>query len=229
MYAEPANEHQNEFSELSETLTEMATCVESMLSDALIALKQYNLDLATDITRRDVTANNLQRQIDDDALRIMTLNTLPATQVRRIVNMVRIANDLERIGDLASGVAKRISSLTDLTTAQLTTGIERMGRQVGQQLDLALGALTEDDPVTAMQVWMADDEIDGLYDALFREFLTDMMEDPNNITPCTNLLFIAKNLERIGDHATNIAESVYFTVNGKPLIEDPVIVKFMST
>ena len=228
MNPDSMNEFEVDLSELTDTLTDMATCVESMLADSLTALRQYNLTLAAEVSERDITANNLQRQIDEDALRILTLNTLPATQVRRIINIVKIANDLERIGDLAEGLAKRISFLTADTTAQLSSGVDRMGRQVGQQLDRALDALTRDDITAAMQVWMSDDEIDELYNSLFREFLTYMMEDPQQITVCANLLFMAKNLERIGDHATNIAESVYFTINGTPLIEDPVIVKFKS-
>ncbi len=221
-------EIETNISELSDTLTDLAACVELMLSDSMTALRQFNLPLAQEISQRDIQANNMQRQIDEDALRIMTLKNLPATQIRKVINSVKIANDLERVGDLAEGIARRIRFLTADSSPNLTSGIERMGKQVAQQLSHALDALSRDNSVTAVQVWIADEDIDELYNALFRELLTYMMEDPQNITHCTNLLFMAKNLERIGDHATNIAESVYFTLTGVPLIEDEMIIKFMD-
>jgi phosphate transport system protein len=131
-----------------------------------------------------------------------------------------MTGDLERIGDYAANVAKRAIVLAEFSLPYSLSGIANMTRLVQENLKLIIDAITESDPDKAMQVWRSDQAIDDIYNAIFRELITYMMEDPRNITPCTHLLFIAKNLERIGDHATNIAETVYYAATGQVLSEN---------
>ena len=140
-----------------------------------------------------------------------------AQDLREIVASLKITGDLERIGDYAANVAKRSLVLSQFNLPYTLTGLAHMSRLVQENLKTIIDAIGESDTEKAMQVWRSDEVIDEIYNALFRELITYMMEDPRNITPCTHLLFIAKNLERIGDHATNIAETVYYVVKGEPL------------
>ncbi len=126
---------------------------------------------------------------------------------------------LERIGDYATNVAKRSIVLSQIWLPFSLSGVTHMTRLVQENLKLVVDAVGESDAEKAMQVWRSDEAVDDIYNAIFRELVTYMMEDPRNITPCTHLLFIAKNLERIGDHATNIAEMVHYAVTGEPLVE----------
>ena len=162
-----------------------------------------------------------QEQIDEDALRLMALRHPMATDLRRTIGAIRCANDLERVGDLAEGIARRAISINEEDKIDLAKGVGRIGKLVKSQLSGALDALLREDADKALQVWVADEDVDEMYNAIFRELLTYMMGDPRTITACASFLFVAKNLERIGDHATNICESVYFTVHGKQLVNDP--------
>ncbi len=140
-----------------------------------------------------------------------------AQDLREIVSALKISSDLERIGDYAANIAKRSLALAQLPAVRPVVGIPRMGTLVAGILKDVLDSYTERDVAKAIAAWERDQELDDLYTSLFREVLTDMMEDPRNITPCTHLLFMAKNLERIGDHATNVAETIHFLVVGEPL------------
>jgi phosphate transport system protein len=144
-----------------------------------------------------------------------------AVDLREIVGALRLSNDLERIGDLAKNIAKRVVALEgEFRPHQVIRGVEHMTELVLGQLKLVLDSYVRRDVAMALEVWRRDEEIDGVYNSLFRELLTYMMEDPRNITFCTHLLFCAKNIERMGDHATNIAESVHYIVEGHALADE---------
>ena len=140
-----------------------------------------------------------------------------ANDLRYVVSTLRTSSDIERIGDYAKNIAKRAMALNQLPAEPLLRGVLRIGRPVQAMLKDVMDAHLQGDTAKAIEVWEADEEVDALYTSLFRELLTYMMEDPRHITPCTHLLFIAKNLERIGDHATNIAEIIHFQVEGVSL------------
>jgi len=199
--------------------------VENMLSDVIKSLKKRDNELAEKVINRDELVNKLQEDVDEDALRIMALRHPMATDLRRVIGAVRVANDLERIGDLTEGVAHRTLSLNEVDRVSLAKGVARMGKLTKKQVSQSLDALLREDTELAVQVWMGDEDLDEMYNSIFRELLTYMMADPRTITASASLLFIAKNFERIGDHATNICESIYFTNEGTQLIRDPHIEK----
>ena len=205
---------------LTNALSEMGGQVESMIVDAVRAIKKRDSDLAKDVIARDALVNALQEKIDADALRMLALRHPMAADLRRVVGAIRAANDLERIGDLAEGIARRAMTINETEKLALSRGVARMGKLVKAQLKSALDALINDDADKAVNVWLQDQDVDELYASLFRELLTYMMEDHRNIQACTGLLFVAKNLERVGDHATNIAEIVYFSVHGRSLLPE---------
>lgn len=205
---------------LTSALSEMGGNVESMIQNAVRAIKKRDSDLARSVIEQDAVVNRLQETIDADALRMLALRHPMAADLRRVVGAIRAANDLERIGDLAEGIARRALSINESEKLELSRGITRMGKLVKVQLKAALDALLNDDADQAVEVWLQDQDVDALYASLFRELLTYMMEDHRNIQACTGLLFVAKNLERVGDHATNIAEIVYFSVHGKSLVPE---------
>ena len=144
-----------------------------------------------------------------------------AIDLREIVGALRVANDLERIGDLAKNNAKRIPELDgEFHPNSLIRGVQHIASVALRQLKNVLDAYASRDVVAAMQVWKSDEEVDALCTSLFRELLTYMMENPRNITFCIHLMFCAKNLERVGDHATNIAETIYYIVEGQPMTDE---------
>lgn len=141
-----------------------------------------------------------------------------AVDLRETISAIRVSGDVERIGDLAKNIAKRALAIgEEFQPQKIVVGLQHMSDLVLGQLKDVLDAYTQQDTAKAVDVWKRDGAIDALYTSLFRELLTYMMEDPRNITPCTHLLFMAKNLERIGDHATNIAETIHYVVVGQPL------------
>lgn len=205
---------------LTNALSQMGGQVESMIVDAVRAIKKRDSNLAKEVIARDTIVNDLQEQIDSDALRMLALRHPMAADLRRVVGAIRAANDLERIGDLAEGIARRAMTINESEKLDLSSGVARMGKLVKAQLKAALDALLNEDADQAVDVWLQDQDVDALYASLFRELLTYMMEDHRNIQACTGLLFVAKNLERVGDHATNIAEIVYFSVHGRSLVPE---------
>ncbi|MEM8795749.1 MAG: phosphate signaling complex protein PhoU [Pseudomonadota bacterium] len=201
-------------------ISEMGGRAEGMVADSIIALARMDTELAQEVIDRDYTIDLLQREIDEAAILTIAKRQPMAEDLRVTISSIRISNDIERVGDLAKNIARRVIAMDNPTINQrLLNGIERMAELSLAQVKNVLDALTTRDPELARAVWSRDDEIDDLYTSLFRELLTYMMEDPRNISFCTHLLFCAKNLERIGDHATNVAETVIYMVTGQSIIE----------
>ena len=208
---------------LTNDLTDLGTLVSEMVNDAMYAFKQCDSTLAQDVIDRDKNANALQLKIDQAVQHIIAKRNPVAQDLRSVIGATRIASDLERVGDLAEGIAKRALVINEEERIDISRSVYRMGKQVRTQLAGALDSLLKSDPVAALHFWQADSDLDDLYDSLFKELVTVMMGDPRTIPICTELLFVAKNLERIGDHATNICEAVYFTDKATQLINDPAL------
>jgi phosphate transport system protein len=184
--------------ELVRMIAEMGGLAERLIGDAIDALNRHDTVLSQSI-------------IADDS----------KIDLRDIVGALRVSNDLERIGDLAKNIAKRVMVLdTELNLQKVMRGVEHMAELVLTQIKDVLDAYSRRDVAKALAVWRGDEEVDAVNNSLFRELLTYMMEDPRNISVCIHLLFCAKNIERMGDHATNIAETIYYMVEGKPLPDE---------
>jgi len=209
----------DEMESLSAQIAQMGGLAEEQVANALSSISRRDSALAEQTIRNDDQINSLQQEVDAAAVQTLALRQPMGRDLREIMAPIKIASDLERIGDLAKNVAKRAVTLNSQEPVSLTRGLVRMGRQSLVQLKDVLDAYTERDVAAAMEVWHQDEDIDELYNSLLREFLTYMMEDPRTIGLCTHLLFIAKNLERIGDHATKIAETIYFIQEGQYLAE----------
>jgi len=200
---------------LSTGIIQMGGLCETQLANAIDAILRRDLALAEQTVAQDARIDQLEQQIEQQVVRLLALRQPMALDLRETLAALKISADLERIGDLAKNVAKRTLVIArDAPDQHLTQGLARMGRQALTQLKNVLDAYTKRDANAAITVWKHDDEIDELYNSLFRELLTYMMEDPRKIGPSTHLLFIAKNFERIGDHATNIAETVHYVATG---------------
>jgi len=167
----------------------------------------------------DPKVDAMEREAEQFVIRMLALRQPMAQDLRQIVSSLKMTGDLERIGDYAANVAKRSLVLSQFSLNFPFSGLAQMSRLVKENLKTIIDAIGESDAEKALQVWRSDAAIDDLYNTIFRELITYMMEDPRTITPCTHLLFIAKNLERIGDHATNIAETIYYAVKGEPLTD----------
>ncbi|WP_319567203.1 phosphate signaling complex protein PhoU [Cohaesibacter marisflavi] len=203
---------------LTGRIAEMGGQAESMVEDAINALVRQDVKAAQATAAKDRAINKMEQQIEEAAVLIIARRQPMAQDLRQIIAALRIATDLERVADLGKNIARSISSMDGKTPPkQLLHGIEHMAEIVLEQMRMVLDAYTTSDSNAAIAVVKRDDEVDAIYKSLFREFLTYMMEDPRNITFCANLLFAAKHLERVGDHATNIAESVYYVDTGKVL------------
>jgi len=207
--------------ELTRKVAEMGGLSERQIADAVDALARRDVVLAENVIALDLQIDALQREIEERSILIIARRQPMAVDLREIVGALRISNDLERIGDLAKNIAKRVVVLdTEFRPHQVIRGVEHMTDLVLGQLKQVLDAYARRDVAKAIEVWRGDEEIDGVNNSLFRELLTYMMEDPRNITFCTHLLFCAKNIERMGDHATNIAETVHYIVEGRPLADE---------
>jgi phosphate transport system protein len=207
-----------ELKDLKRMIAEMGGIAEKMQSDAVDALQRQDVRLAQQIIATDMQLDQLQREVEDKAITTIARRQPMAIDLRDVVATIRIANDLERVGDLVKNVAKRILAMEGQFPPQkLLAGLNHMSLMALQQFKRVIDAYTQRDAAAALDVWQHDGDIDNLYNSLFRELLTYMMEDPRNIGFCTHLLFSAKNFERIGDHATNIAETVYYLVTGRNL------------
>ncbi|MEP0320553.1 phosphate signaling complex protein PhoU [Bauldia litoralis] len=221
-----SNEHivtsfDDELNGLAQKIAEMGGIAEQQVGDSVAALSRRDEALAQRVISSDKRMDQLQREIEDDATHMIARRQPMAQDLREIVAAIHIANDLERVGDLAKNTAKRVFAIEGNFAAQrLVGGVEHISEMSLAQLKHILDAYTSRDLDSALAVWKRDDEIDAMYTSLFRELLTYMMEDPRNITFCTHLLFCAKNIERIGDHATNIAETIHYLVTGIPLTDE---------
>jgi len=220
------NEHTLKFygEELNQLKAEVARLgglAEAQLSDAIDAVADRDVALAQTVVGRDERLDTLQRDIERKAIRMIALRQPMAQDLRRTVGALKMSLTLERAGDYAKNIAKRALVIAENEPiTPMTRSIERMGRLVTARLKEALDAYTAGEPERAMKVWATDEEVDEHYNSLFRELLTYMMSDPRMIASCTHLLFIGKNLERIGDYATNIAEIIHYEVTGEEIIGD---------
>lgn len=205
---------------LRDMTARMGGLAERQVADATRALVRRDTGLAAEVVQRDVQLDALEREIEAFCVRLIALRQPMAADLRVIIGAMKASNDLERIGDYAANGAKRSMVLASLPSFGSLNGFERMAHLVQENLKAAMDAFVNDDAEAARRVWEADEPVDAIYNGIFREMLTFMMEDPRNITAATHLLFIAKNLERIGDHTTNIAERIYYAVRGDSLPED---------
>jgi phosphate transport system protein len=207
--------------ELSRMVAEMGGLAEQQIADAIAALAKRDVERAKRVVAADDTVNALQYDIEEKAVLTIARRQPMAVDLREIVGALRIANDLERVGDLAKNIAKRVAALDgDFRPPKLIRGVEHMASMAARQLKNVLDSYAEHDLNKALMVWRSDEEVDAICTSLFRELLTYMMEDPRNITFCIHLMFCAKNIERMGDHATNIAETVYYIVEGSPIVDE---------
>jgi len=206
--------------DLARMVAEMGGLAEKQVADAVDALAKRDTNMAQRVTASDSAIDTLQREIEEKSVLTIARRQPMAVDLRDIVGSLRIANDLERIGDLAKNIAKRVIALNaEFPPPKLIRGVEHMTDLVLEQLKAVLDAYARRDDNKAMAVWRGDEEIDAVCTSVFRELLTYMMEDPRNITFCIHLMFCAKNIERMGDHATNIAETVHYIVDGNPITE----------
>jgi phosphate transport system protein len=206
--------------ELTRKVAEMGGLAEKEIADSVAALARRDVELANRVVATDAAIDALQRELEEKAILTIARRQPMAVDLREIVGALRVCNDLERIGDLAKNIGKRVAVLDgDFAPQKLIRGVEHMAALVLGQLKQVLDAYTGHDVATALVVWKSDEEIDAMCTSLFRELLTYMMEDPRNITFCIHLMFCAKNIERMGDHATNIAETVHYMVEGRPITD----------
>ena len=213
------NEHivksyDEELQRLTQEITRMGRMAVAQLESALDVIERFDPLAAERIIANDEAIDTLEQQISHDVMRLALRGPM-ARDLREILAGLRIPADIERIGDYAANVAKRSIALAAVPPLPQIQGLRALGRLAAQQVRRALDAYRDNDADAALALREDDARLDAQYTALFRELLTYMMEDPRNITPCTHLLFMAKNLERIGDHATNIAENVWFLVHGE--------------
>ena len=206
--------------ELAGKIAEMGRLDGEQIADAIDALVKRDTGLAERVIATDDRIDALQHAIEEKAVTTIARRQPMAVDLREIVGALRISNDLERVGDLAENIAKRALLVTeDYRINEVVLQLQRMVDLVSEQLTRVLKGYENRDIVLALDVWHKDQEIDALNSSLFRELLTYMMEDPRNITFCSHMLFCAKNIERMGDHATNIAETIYYIVEGRQLTE----------
>ena len=196
-------------------VVKMGGMVEAAIIDSAAALEAHDEELAQQVRSRDKAIDALEVQINEDAARLIALRAPTATDLRMVLAVIKIAASLERVGDYSKNIAKRTAVLSQLPNIEgATIALRRMAQTVSKLLQDALDSYIRRDAELAEDVRQRDLEVDQMYNALFREFLTHMMEDPRSITPCMHLHFIAKNIERMGDHATSIAEQVIYLVTG---------------
>jgi phosphate transport system protein len=200
---------------------DMALRAQSLLEDAAKALVAGDVRLAQQVISGDAAIDLLQHRVEEKAISTIATRQPVAIDLRQIVSAIRIANDLERIGDLAKNVAKRVVAIGEQPASiKVAASLAPLAAAARDQLNNVAAAYRNRDDGAALQVWRSDGAIDTLHTSLFRELLTYMMEDPRSIGMCAHLLFCAKNLERIGDHATNIAETTHYLITGDMLAAD---------
>lgn len=213
--------YDDELMEIGRKISEMGGIAETMLTNAIDALVKGDTELAQRVIATDPKLDALEREIEEKAVLTIARRQPMAIDLRALVSAIRIASDIERIGDLAKNVGKRVVAMDGQFAPQkIVGGVVHISDLALERLHRVLGAYAQRDVSAALNVWQHDEEIDQLYNSLFRELLTYMMEDPRNIGFCTHLLFSAKNIERIGDHATNIAETIHYLVKGEAITAD---------
>jgi phosphate transport system protein len=206
--------------EITRKVAEMGGLAEKQIADAAQALLDRDAELAEHVISTDPLIDAMQHDIEEKAILTIARRQPMAVDLREIVGAMRVCNDLERIGDHAKHIGKRVVALSgDLYPQTLIRGVEHMAELVLAEVKQVLDAYASRNLQAALAVWKGDEEVDALCTSLFRELLTYMMEDPRNITFCMHLMFCAKDIERMGDHATNIAETVYFMIEGRPITD----------
>lgn len=210
--------YEQQLSRLHDKVVEMGGAVENQLVEAAAAVLEKDSEAAMRAVEADPGVDAIEREIEQMVIRLIALRQPLAVDLRQIVGALKISTDLERIGDYAANVAKRSIVLNQYNLPYSLAGLANMLMRVQDNLKLTIDAVGDNDAEKAVEVWRSDEIVDDIYNAIFRELITYMMEDPRNITPCTHLLFIAKNLERIGDHATNIAETLHYAVRGEIIL-----------
>ena len=209
--------YDDELQQLNELIGRMGGLAEAQIDDAIRAVFEHDKDLAKQVARSDAKVDEMEAEINALAHKMLALRQPMAIDLRYILSALRIASDLERIADHAENMCRRGAVIEEPPHPSAVAGIQRLGKLVLAMLKDVLDASLAGDTDKAVEVWLRDEEVDDLYGSLFREYLTYMMENPRNIGTYTTLLFVAKNVERIGDHVTNIAETIYFRVKAKPL------------
>ena len=209
---------QNELEELQSLLIRMGGLAETQMHDAIDCLIHQDKGAAASVIEHDRKIDALELEIEQYAIKVLALRQPMADDLRITISAIKISNELERIGDLSKNIAKRALALKDPLPQSMARGIGRMGRLAQEQLHDVLDAMTTENVDQAVRVWARDEEIDSMNTSMFREVLTYMMEDPRMITMGSHLQFAAKNVERAGDHATNIAEIVYYILSGQKLV-----------
>lgn len=212
--------YDKELRQLNSTIIEMAGLTEAQVDAAIQALVNRDPDLAYRVIDGDDRIDELNYEVDTQAMQLLALRQPMALDLRNVVAALKISADLERIADYATNMARRTIPLTETAPVGPIHVIPRMARLVTTMMKNVIDAYIAHDAVKALAVWRDDEEVDEMYVSLFRELLTYMMEDAERITPCTHVLFMAKNIERMGDHVTNICETIYFLVHGQRLRED---------
>jgi phosphate transport system protein len=211
--------YDEELRRLRDLIVRMGGVVESQLQDCLAAVSRRDIEAAERVIATDPQVDAMEREVDASVIRLLALRQPVAIDLRNIIGAMRIASDLERAGDYATNVAKRSIVISQQPSVPVVTGIMRINRMALEAIKDVLDAYVANDAAKAIDVWNRDDLIDKLYTGIFREILTYMIEDPRTITACTHLMFMAKNLERVGDHATNMAEVMYYAITGQALPE----------
>lgn len=210
--------YDNDLKFLSRRLYEMGGRAEQMVDQSIKALVNSDAALAQQVISDDMILDAAQREIDEKAILVIAKRQPMAADLREIIGSIRISADLERIGDLGKNIAKRVMVVSSQSQpTQLVRGLEHLAELTLRQMKSGLDAYASRSIDDAAEIRDGDEEIDAMYTSLFRELLTYMMEDPRNITGCTHLLFCAKNIERIGDHVTNIVETVHYMVTGSQM------------
>ena len=210
--------YDRELDTLERRIAEMGGVAEKMVIDAMDALATADVELAHQVVATDPRLDALQREIEDMTVMTIARRQPVAVDLRELIGAIRIAGDLERVGDLAKNIAKRAVKLgAESRVPRAIIGLKHMNEVATELLKDVLDAYAQRDAERAREVWERDIDLDALEDSVFRDLLTYMMEDPRNISFCAHLLFCSKNIERIGDHATNIAETVVYLVTGKPM------------
>lgn len=198
----------------------MAGLVESQLQGAITAFERRDVATAESLIANDLRIDVYDRDIETAVMSILASHKLQLDDVREVTTIMKLSGELERVGDLAKNVAKRTLVISREAPARPTLGVVRMGRASLRQISDILDAYTTRNLEAAIAVWGGDDELDELYNSVFQEILAAMMDDPMRVNACTHLVFTAKNFERVGDHATNIAEAIHFLETGTPMMEE---------
>ncbi|MDE2239230.1 MAG: phosphate signaling complex protein PhoU [Rhodospirillales bacterium] len=202
---------------LRDLIANMGGLVERAVADATQALLTRDPDIASRVIEGDARINAEQHNVEQFAVKLLALRQPVADDLRQAIQALKVVTDLERIGDYAANIAKRSIVINQVASNFPLAGLGQMALLVQQNLKASIDTVGEADPQKAIMVWRADQMVDDLYNTIFRELITYMMEDARNISACTHLMFIAKNLERIGDHTTNVAELTYYAVTGQTL------------